>query len=100
MFALTVFWLGAAVAAADPAQPSTTAPPSQAPITVKGQRDPEDKVVCHVSMPTGSFIPVRTCKSIRQKEAEREKGLAYREKILEEEETRRQYIELMQNSPR
>lgn len=100
MFAVPILWLAAAAAAADQSQPTTNDPASQAPITVKGQRDTTDKVVCHVSTPTGSFIPVRTCKSIRQKEAEREEGLAYKQKLLEEQETRRQYIELMQHSPR
>ena len=96
MFALPILWLAAAGGAADPAQPATNDPASQAPITVKGQRDPAEKVVCTVNMPTGSFIPVRTCKSIRQKDAEREQGLAYRQKMLEDEETRRQ-VELLRN---
>lgn len=87
-----------AATVADPAPAASEN--NQAPIEVKGKRNPEEKVVCRVSVPIGSLIPVRRCATIAQRRYEQTQAISMKEKILEDREVRRQIQELRDPEPR
>jgi hypothetical protein len=45
-------------------------------IVVQGQKPDKDRVVCRSEQVTGSIMPKRVCRTARQAEEERERGLA------------------------
>ncbi len=74
------------------AQQASPLDDAQQKIVVEGEKPTKDRVVCRSERVTGSIMPKRVCRSERQAEADRERGLAYREALMaladEQRETR------------
>lgn len=64
------------------AMTASPANPSDAPIEVVGKGDPRTRKVCVSSVPTGSILPTRVCKTAVQWEAEIASGKRTMDRIL------------------
>ena len=65
-------------------QASPPAATTAAPIVVKGKADPLERVRCESTIPTGSSIPKRTCKTEREWAEAKERAQRSLDKIRRE----------------
>jgi hypothetical protein len=82
--------IGLAVAAAPSTatpslQPATPVPQNSQPIVVRGQQDPEKRVLCISSTPTGSILAKRVCNTQARWEELHRKGDQLAQQIMQQQ---------------